>query len=141
MAKIQGRFGKLKLSTDGGTTFTEVSGIQDITMNANGAEIKVTSHDDGAFETYLSGRNDFSLDCTAMYDSASAEQSAIIGSRFATDPGVLYFQYMPKEMTGIYMLTCRGVITKCTLGSPNDDGTKFDFTIRLAGAPTWAAQV
>jgi predicted secreted protein len=114
MAKLQGRFGKLKISTDGGTTYSDVTGIADITMNANGAEIKVTTHDDGAFETYLSGRNDFSLECSAMYDPASTEQAAIIATRFATDPGVLYFKYMPKESAGIYALTCQGVITKCT---------------------------
>jgi len=140
MSKIQGRFGKLKLSTDGGTNYNEVTGITEITMNANGAEIKVTSHDDGAFETYLSGRNDFSLDCSAVYDSASTQQAAIIATRFASDPATLYFKYTPKELTGVYALTCQGVVTKCTLGSPNDDACKFDFTIRLAGIPTWTAQ-
>lgn len=138
--KIQGRFGKLKLSTDGGTVYNDIAGIADITVNANGAEVKVTSHDDGPFETYLPGRNDFSMDVSAMYDASSAEQAAIIATRFASDQDTLFFKYMVKEATGIYALTCQGVITKCTLGSPNDDATKFDFTVRLAGAPVWEAQ-
>lgn len=138
--KIPGRYGTIKLSVAGSSgPYNVVTGIQDITMNANGAEIKSTTHDDGVFETYLSGRSDFSLDVSGLYDTASAEQAAIIATRFTNTPATLYAQYMPQDGSG-KVLQSEVTVTKCNLGSPNDDATKLDYTLRLRGQPTWVDQ-
>ncbi len=138
--KIPGRYGTLKLSLTGQNgTYNVMAGVMDITLNMNGGEIKSTTHDDGVFETYLSGRSDFSLDISGLYDTTSAEQAAIINTRFVNNPSPIWAQYMPQDGSG-KVLQAQVSVTKCNIGSPNDEATKFDFTLRLTGQPTWVNQ-
>jgi predicted secreted protein len=140
MAKFQGRFGKFEVALDG-VTFTEVAGIKDITMNAEASEITATTHDDGPYETYLAGRKNFSLDISALYDPQSAEQTAIIGTAFATDPSPILCRFRPRVQAGVMQATFSAIFTGCKIGTPNDDAATFDFTARPTAPPTWTAQV
>lgn len=138
--KIPGRFGTLKLSKTGvNGTYNVMEGCMDITLNMNGGEIKTTTHDDGVFETYISGRSDFSIDVSGLYVPASDEQAQVINTRFVNSPAPLFARFMPVDGSG-KVLQAEIAVTKCNIGSPNDEACKFDFTFRLKGLPTWLDQ-
>ena len=138
MAKIQGRLGALKISTDGGNTYTTVNGLIDGTLNGDQAEIKITAHDDGAVETYLPGRKNWTIDAKLHYDEADAGQIAVT-SCFLNGTTVYWEMYL-QSGTGFKIATAQGFVTKHTDASPNDDAAGLDFTVRITGALTWTNQ-
>lgn len=137
MSKIVGRLGAIKHSLDN-VTYTAINGLVDGTLNGSQAEIKVTSHDDGAYETYLAGRKDWTVDAKLHYDEADAGQIAVTNS-FLNGTTVYYQMYL-QVGSGYKIATGQGFITKHTDGAPNDDAASFDFTIRITGQLTWTNQ-
>ena len=138
MSKIVGRLGALKISLDGGSSYQTVNGLVDGTLNGDQAEVKVTSHDDGQYETYLPGRKNWTVDAKCHYDEADAGQINVTSS-FLANTTVLWQMYL-QSGTGFKIATGSGFVTKLVDGSPNDDAASFDFTVRITGQLTWTNQ-
>lgn len=140
MAKHQGRLSEVHVSTDGGTTFSAIGGVETATLNTNRGEINVSSHDSGANSEYLQGRKDQTCDVSCFYDNANTPQQALVDNANVDDPTPLVFRYYPKVAAGYRMAQGEGIVNKATLNGGNDDGMKVDFTIRITGALAWSTQ-
>jgi predicted secreted protein len=140
MPKSQGRLAQVHVSTDGGTTFVEVGGLESATLNTNRGEINVSSHDSGASSEYLQGRKDHTCDMSCFYDNANAPQQAMVDNAHEDEAPDLIFRFYPRVGAGIKMAQGAGIVNKATLSAGNDDALKVDFTVRITGALVWSTQ-
>lgn len=138
MSKIVGRIGAVQISTNGGSSYTLINGLIDATLNGDAAEIKQTSHDDGAYETYLVGRKSWTLDLKFHYDEADAGQIALTNQYFNGTTAL--YQFYLQSGAGFKIATGTAFVTKHVDGSPNDDAASLDVTLRITGQLTWANQ-
>lgn len=138
MSKIVGRLSRLAISTDGGTTYTEINGIIDATLNLSQAEIGSTSHDSGDFEEFLIGRKDGTIDFGLRFDEADPGQDKLQDSLFA---GTLAdYRFRMEVASGKDEYKARGLVTSITPSGPNDDAAGMDASVRLTGTITKTAQ-
>jgi hypothetical protein len=93
MARIQGRLSKVLISPDAVTTdYVEIKGMKEGSFNGSRSEIKVTAHDDGDFENYITGRIDGTVDLKLYYDEADPGQQQLVAAWLAGT--VVYAKYI-----------------------------------------------
>jgi predicted secreted protein len=140
MPKSQGRLAQVHVSTDGGTTFAEVGGLESATLHTTRGEINVSSHDSGASSEYLQGRKDHTCDISCFYDNTNTPQQAMVDNAHEDEAPDLIFRFYPRIGGGYKMATGAGIVNKADLSAGNDDALKIDFTVRITGALVWSAQ-
>ncbi len=138
MAKIQGRLGRLAVSSDGGTTWVQVNGIQDMTFTGNADELDVSAHDSGQFREYLQGRKDATIDGTLWWDEADPGQNIVKNAYFSSTR--IDMRFRMEENTGRDEIFTKGIVTSYSPASPNDDAASVDFTLRVTGDFTPSTQ-
>jgi hypothetical protein len=137
MAKIQGRLSKVAVGADN-VTYNDITGIIDATLNLELAEITTTTHDDGAFESYITGRKNGTIDLSVRWDDAATYQDTIKDAFF--NGTTLYWRFRMDEATGLDQFVALGFVTSLTPSGPNDDAAGMDATIRLTGTITRSQQ-
>lgn len=139
MPKIAGRLSTLEISTDGGTTYLEVKGAADMTLNGSTAELTTTSHDSGGFEEYIPGRSDFTIDLSLRHDEADPGQDLLQDSFFSKT--VVDWRFRMQVFAGLDEYKVKGFISSLSPAGPNDDVASMDATIRCTGVMTRSSQV
>ena len=138
MGKIAGRIGRLAVSSDGGTTFETVGGVQDMSMTGNADELDVSAHDTGQFREYIQGRKDASIDGSMWWDESDVGQEIIKNAYFSATR--IDVRFRMEEGVGLDEITAKGIVTTMSPTSPNDDAAAWDFTLRLRGDFTFSKQ-
>jgi len=134
MARIAGRLSTLDVSTDGGTNYTPVLCIADLTFNGEGEELDSTCHDDGVFRAFEAGRIAASIDGTLRWDESDPGQVILEGSAF--DRTKLDYRFRMNVGSGNREYLAQGIVTNWSPTGPNDDIAGLDVTIRLSGTIT-----
>lgn len=135
MAKIAGR---LQTWLVGGGD-TVVGGIVDSDGAFDTEEIDTTTHDDGAFRTFIPGRIAGVVNATLAWDDADAGQEAIKAAVFAQTSLATKF----RMQTGAGFDSFDGtltVITSMNPSGPNDDKAEVSISARFSGTITRTAQ-
>ena len=131
MSKIQGRLGRMAVSSDGAINYFILGCIIDMNLAGSAAEIKVTCHEDGQFEQYLQGRKEATVDGSAYWDEDDTGQN-IVEDAFFNSTG-LDVRFRMQEGTGKKEYEGKAIVTSWNESSPNDDAATVDFTLRING--------
>lgn len=138
MSKRLGRLAKVTVSVDD-TTYTPVKGMKETTFSGSRAEIKVTSHDDGDFETYLPGRVDGSIDLKLFLDDADAGQGILNAAWLAGSIIYAHFVQVPGATSG-KSYKGKVIVTKFEQVGGDNDAAAINLTLRFAGPLVYTAQ-
>lgn len=134
---------KLAISTDGGTVYTAIGGVQDARLVVNREEIEVTDHDSAGWKEYIAGNGDITLEVTANYEEGDAGQDLILDNIEVDDGTLRHFRFRPKG-TDIGVneewIDMAGFVTGSPISTPTGGANTFNFSIRVSGAPTRAVQ-
>jgi hypothetical protein len=135
MAKIAGR---LQTWLVGGGD-TAVNGIVDSDVALDTEEIDTTTHDDGAFRTFIPGRMSGVVNATLAWDDADAGQESLKAAAFAQTSLATKFRLE----TGAGFDSFEGtlsVITSMNPSGPNDDKAEMSISARFSGTISRATQ-
>lgn len=136
MARIQGRFGTLEISTDNEETYFNIGCLGDISLTAANAEVEVTCRDDGPFQAFLPGRISGGFSIDGFYDEADPGQQLLIDAVFT--PEQVTLRYRPAGAgTGAREYIARATVTDFGIDSELEGGTTFTSEFNLSGP--WAA--
>jgi hypothetical protein len=128
----------LAISTDGGTNYTEVNGVKDVSLSVDGKVLDATDHDSGDWEEFIGGRNNGKLSASLNYDKADAGQDACWTAAKARTK--VWFRYRPKAVASEREWKQAGIITSIKAASGNNDLAMLSLEIQLSGTPTDATQ-
>lgn len=131
MACIAGRLMKIEVSEDGGSSWENLGGLVDATLNLNIDELECTSHDDNGARSYIPNHHDATVDFSSRYDEADDGQDIIIDAAFAKT--VLDFRVYMQVSSGLRRFDAEGFATSLAMAGPLDDTANLDGTIRLSG--------
>lgn len=131
MSAIAGRISTLEVSTDGGTSYDPVGKLVDATLNLNVDELECTTHDSAGAREYLPNHHDATLDGTLRWDQDDVGQGVILDKAF--DKTLAKYRFRIETGTGRLEFVADGFATTYSPGTPLDDTTNIDFTIRLSG--------
>ncbi len=138
MSKIAGRLQKLAISTDGGSTYTDINGIVDADLAMENAELDTTTHDDTNSRSYIYGRFSGTINATLKWDDADTGQDTLITSFL--NKTILDYRFRMETLVGAQEYESQGLVTALNPSGPNDDVAEMPVTIRLTGDITKAAQ-
>jgi len=139
MAKIPGRLSRFHVSDDGGSTYTLVGCVTDMSMSVSGGEHNTTCHEDGQDSTFIAGKRDGTLDATLNWDETDAGQIMIRTAAYGTLDG-LKGRWRQQEGSTFRQFTSDLIVTGYNPSGPNDDVATVDVSFRLASAITDTAQ-
>lgn len=128
---IPGRLAKLELSPDGGTTFENLGGIVDVTMNLNVDELETTTHDSNGVREYLPNHSDVTWDVSCRWMDGDPGQEILMVAVFAHTVFPLRF-YM-EVVSGRKRFDGNGFATSASPAGPLDDTGSLDVSIRGSG--------
>jgi hypothetical protein len=138
MAKIEGRLQTMAVDNGGG--FVNINGIVDGSFTLEVEELDSTTHDSGAFRSFLGGRGMATVELTLRYDEADPGQlslaTAAIGQldtygwRFRQQVGGGFKQWTSTS----------GMVTSYNPSGPNDDLAELSVSIRMSGTITDTTQ-
>lgn len=132
MSKQLGRLAKVLISVDAGTTWLQIKAMKETTFSGSRAEIKVTSHDDGDFETYLPGRVDGSIDLKLFLDDADPGQLALCNAWLSGSSFLVHYVQHPGPTFTEYAGS--GIVTKFEQMGGDNDAAAINATIRFSAA-------
>lgn len=130
MSAIAGRLSKIKVSDDGGSSFVNLGGIVDATLNINIDELETTTHDSNGAREYIPNHHDATIDGSLRWDEDNVGQQKVLDAVF--DKTVLQFQMTMQTSTGRVRFDADGFATNFSPSGPLDDTAQVDFTIRLS---------
>lgn len=131
MSCIPGRFAKLQLSADGGTTFVNLGAIVDVTMNVNVDELECTTHDSNGAREYIPNHHDVTMDVSARWFDGDPGQEMLLDAAFSKT--VLNFVFTMQTLTGRKKFTGTCFATTASPSGPLDDTGSFDVSLRCSG--------
>tara|TARA_R110000824_G_scaffold237140_1_gene425933 strand:- start:1593 stop:2060 length:468 start_codon:yes stop_codon:yes gene_type:complete len=148
MALKLGRISSIYVSFDLAVAPTlQLGKLVDITMNLNAQEVETTNHDSAGYREYLAGYIDGTIEGSARYDEADAEQMGLLDT-FDTTPATTFSAFPQCRLricfdnaagamtTGADYYDYTAIVTSMSLDSANEDVDNISFTFRLTGAPT-----
>lgn len=138
MAHIAGRVGRLYVSDNGGSSFTLLGGVVDMSLGGSKAELDTTDHDSGIWREFINGRLDATLDATLNWDEADTGQEKVRDAFYSDSTLVIRFRM--QEGSGSEENEATALVTSFGPSSPNDDVATVDVTFRLTGNFAESAQ-
>jgi len=127
---IPGFEGHVFVSTDGGTTFTKLCELREVTLTVERDTIDVTSHCSNGWKDNITGNAMWNASADALYVQTDAPQNALWDALISRDS--LLFQFIPKgenAQTGDQIWQGTGIITSYELSLPNDDASAVSVEI------------
>jgi TP901-1 family phage major tail protein len=134
MAKLQGYLSRLAESSDGGTTYVNVAGIQEISFGGPRGTIDITNKDSGAYKEFMAGRLEYKLSASGFFDAADPGQAALWTAKEAGSTIKLRFRPTVSAGTVEYILSA--LVTDIEDTSPNDGALSIKYTFQPTGSPT-----
>ena len=129
---IPGRVSRLLGSFDNGTTFINIDGIVDATLNVNVDELECTTHDDDGARRFIPNHHDETMDTTLRWDELSAGQLGILLTIFPT-PTTFKVQFFMQVLASRRRFDADAFVTSYAASGPLDDSAGLDVTLRLSG--------
>lgn len=136
---IAGKVSSLEVSTNGGSTWTLVTGRVDMTLNLNKGEIEASHMDGGDWSNYLAGRKDATVDFTLRYMEDDPGQVILIDNYFGSGTEI-DVRFRLQTGTGKNQFSGKGIVTSLSPAPGDEAPTDMSGTIRINGALTKAAQ-
>jgi hypothetical protein len=101
-------------------------------MSSSLAELNATCKESGAYEEFLAGRKDATIDITMHWDEEDDGQNKLASAHFSDTTVVV--QYRMEEASGKdqHVVTC--LVTAWNPDSPNDDIADISATLRVTGS-------
>ena len=135
---IAGYNALLYISDDGGTTYSKIGELRDVTINVNLDAIEATSHDSGGWREFLPGLSQWGASAEALYVDADAGQDKVFSA--LDGKSTVKFRFTPKTGTGLEKFEGDGIITSWELSGPNDDAAAVSIEIQGTGALSKSTQ-
>lgn len=133
-----GQLAYLKLSTDGGSTYTKLGKVDSLTININAAEIEAGHFDDDGWLEYLEGKKDATIDFSCKYDESDPGQDILLDYHF--DSLTLDIEWAHKVGTGNRKYTATAIVTSLSPDFPDNDVAMITGTLRITSKPTPGTQ-
>lgn len=131
MGCIAGRLSRVNISGDNGTTFLNLGGIVDATLNGNVDELECTSHDSGGVREYEPNFFDATMDLTMRWDEDDLGQ-VVLESTLLPTPTTFKVQFYLEGKTGRRRYDADAFITSFSPSGPLDDTASLDVSLRLS---------
>lgn len=127
---------KLSITTDGGTTYTQILGIKSPGVpTATASEVKVTPLEETDTERYISGLKDGDSSAISVYrDIADDGQNALKTAAIAKDNVGLKLE-LPTGEVATFDVALKGWNLEEPEGS---SAVSYQVPFKLSGAVTWA---
>ena len=134
MAKIEGRLQTLQVDNGGG--FVTINGLIDGSFTLTVEELETTTHDSGAFKSFLGGRGSGEISASLRWDEADAGQLSLATAAIG-QLDTYGWRFRMETASGKKQWTATaGLVTSYNPTGPNDDISGLDVTIRLSGTIT-----
>lgn len=131
MPAIPGRLAKLSVSDDGGTTYKNVGGVVDVTLNVNVDELETTTHDSAGAREYIPNHHDVTMDISARWLELDPGQEILLQATFAKTS--VLFKFSMQSASGRKLFTGRCFATTNSPSGPLDDTGSLDLSLRASG--------
>lgn len=129
--QIPGRLAKLVLSDDSGTSYLNLGGIVDISMNVNIDELEVTSHDSNGAREYIPNHHDVTMDVSMRWMDGDPGQEILLAAVWAKTSLLFQFSMQTAGNRKRYDGSC--FATSSNPSGPLDDAGSMDSTLRCSG--------
>jgi len=129
--QIPGRLARLVLSDDAGTTYLNLGGIVDITMNVNIDELEVTSHDSNGAREYIPNHHDVTMDVSMRWMDGDPGQEILLNAAWAKTS--LLFRLVMETALNRKQFEGSCFATTSNPSGPLDDAAAMDSTLRCSG--------
>ncbi|RLB94227.1 MAG: hypothetical protein DRH26_01760 [Deltaproteobacteria bacterium] len=131
---IPGFDGQIYISTDGGSNYSKIAEIRDMTLTVENEIIDATSHDSGGWREYIAGLKNWKLSGGNLYIAADAGQVKAFTA--LTGDTKVRVQFNPKDTTGLDQYWGDAYVNSQELNAPNDDAADMSYEITGTGAIT-----
>jgi predicted secreted protein len=142
MALVAGRVGKIAVSSDGGSTYVDVGGVKDATLNASKAMLDATTKDSGAYKEFEDGHKEATIELTLSWDDSAtgldAGQEKIVDA-FEGNSALLA-RFRMEEGSGFKEHTSSVKVSAISEAQPLEDMAAFTATLQLTGSFASATQ-
>jgi hypothetical protein len=128
---IPGRFAKLRLSADGGTTYENLGGIIDLTLNINVDELETTTHDSNGVRSFIPNHSDFTLEASGRWEDGDPGQGMALDAIDAKQTLQFIFTMETRHGAKQWEGSCFG--TNASPAGPLDDTAGMDLSFRCSG--------
>ena len=131
MACIPGRLSRVQVSFDNGTTYANLGGIVDATLNGNVDELECTDHDSNGIREYVPNHLDFTMDLTMRWDEDEPSQVDLEATIFPS-PVTFKLYFLLENASGRRRYEADAFITTFSPSGPLDDTAGLDVSLRLS---------
>lgn len=139
MSNKAGRVTALAISTDGGTTFTNLACLTDASFTRNKDELDITCKGTGAYRSFLEGFKDGTIEGTLHWDETDVAAIKIQDSYFG-DTALRARWRLGGAASGENEHEANCIATEFSDDSPLEDVADVSFTLRLNGDFSPSAQ-
>lgn len=144
MSDKAGYKGKVAVSTNGGSSYSDIAGVQDLTFKVDQETFDVTDHDSGPSMEHIVGRRSVTCSLKGNYDEADTGQEAVMatGLAFGSSAGSLvYLRFRPDTASGSAKeFFGQASVTSAEVATPNSGAATFSFEFKFTGSITRQTQ-
>lgn len=131
MACIAGRLSRIQVSFDGGSTYNNLDGVVDATINIEVDELECTTHDSNGVREWIPNHQSATSDISMRWDETSAQQIGVLDSIFPSPASFkMQFDIEPGSTNKRFEADC--FVTSYSVNTPLDDAAALDTTLRLS---------
>lgn len=128
---IAGRLSRVQVSYDAGSTYNNLGGVVDATLNGNVDELECTSHDSNGVREYIPNHIDFTMDVTMRWDETDSTQDGLINTLIPA-PTSFKVYFMLENVAGKRRFEADAFLTSFSPSGPLDDTAGLDVSLRLS---------
>lgn len=131
-ASLPGFNAKLAVSTDGGTTYTDIGELREVTLTLEADEIDATSKDSGSWREFIPGLKQWGGSAAGLYLQANAGQDAVYNA--LVNGTTVKLRFRPRAGAGNDQFIGDAIITSYEPSAPLDDAIAVNIAFRGTGA-------
>lgn len=129
---LPGYNAKLAVSTDGGSTYTDVGELRDVTLTLEADEIDATSKDSNGWREFIQGLKKWGGTAAGIYLQANVGQDALYNA--LVNGTTVMLRFRPKSGVGNDQFIGTAVVTHYEPAGPLDNAIAVNITFRGTGA-------
>lgn len=138
MAVYQGRLSQLFIQRVGEAIYTQVCGVQELTLNREQSEAEYSNHCSEGWREFLPDWSAATISGSGVWDEDDDGQQEL--ETAYEDKEVASFQFYMADGAGLNLYTCDGFVTDLSPNGPNEGPGDFSLGIRLSGKPVRTTQ-
>jgi len=139
MSEQLGNSASLQVSSNGGSSYSNVGEMKDTSFDGAQDLHDATSNDDNLWKVDVVGHKKMTINVTCNYDEADAGQIIMRAGYFAGS--TLMFKYRPRGSTSTYREQLFSAnFTSANLAAPTQGVMEESYTLETTGAVTTQAQ-